>query len=130
MLAPTPVADAERIVAAIDELGPGGSTNMEAGLLLGYEQARAAFRPDALNVVVLASDGVANVGVTDPTVLTEQITKAGEEGIHLVTVGYGMGNYNDHLMEQLADQGDGFYTLRRHVRGGRASCSSTTSRRR
>ena len=109
VLAPTPVADAERIIAAIDELGPGGSTNMEAGLLLGYEQARAAFDPDALNVVVLASDGVANVGVTDPTVLTDQITQAGEEGIHLVTVGYGMGNYNDHLMEQLADQGDGFY---------------------
>jgi Ca-activated chloride channel family protein len=110
VLAPTPVADAERIIAAIDELGPGGSTNMEAGLLLGYEQAREALRPDALNVVVLASDGVANVGVTDPTVLTEQITTAGEEGIHLVTVGYGMGNYNDHLMEQLADQGDGFYS--------------------
>ncbi|MET0458867.1 MAG: von Willebrand factor type A domain-containing protein [Ilumatobacteraceae bacterium] len=109
VLAPTAVADAERIIAAIDELGPGGSTNMEAGLLLGYEQARDAFRPDALNVVVLASDGVANVGVTDPTVLTDQITQAGEEGIHLVTVGYGMGNYNDHLMEQLADQGDGFY---------------------
>ena len=110
VLAPTKVADAERIIAAIDELGPGGSTNMEAGLLLGYEQARAAFDPAALNVVVLASDGVANVGSTDPTVLTEQITKAGEEGIHLVTVGYGMGNYNDHLMEQLADQGDGFYS--------------------
>lgn len=110
VLAPTPVADAEEIVAAIDALGPGGSTNMEAGLLLGYEQARDAFRADALNVVVLASDGVANIGVTDPTVLTEQITAAGEEGIHLVTVGYGMGNYNDHLMEQLADQGDGFYS--------------------
>ena len=110
VLAPTKVADAERIIAAIDELGPGGSTNMEAGLLLGYEQARAAFDPAALNVVVLASDGVANVGSTDPAVLTAQITKAGEEGIHLVTVGYGMGNYNDHLMEQLADQGDGFYS--------------------
>ncbi len=110
VLAPTPVADAERIITAIDELGPGGSTNMEAGLVLGYQQARAAYRPDALNVVVLASDGVANVGSTDPTVLTDQITEAGEEGIHLVTVGYGMGNYNDHLMEQLADQGDGFYS--------------------
>ncbi len=110
VLAPTKVADAERIIAAIDELGPGGSTNMEAGLMLGYQQARAAFDSAALNVVVLASDGVANVGSTDPTVLTEQITKAGEEGIHLVTVGYGMGNYNDHLMEQLADQGDGFYS--------------------
>ena len=63
-----------------------------------------------MNVVVLASDGVANQGVTDPQVLTDEITQAGDEGIHLVTVGYGMGNYNDHLMEQLADRGDGFYS--------------------
>ena len=82
---------------------------MEAGLLLGYEAARQSYDPDALNVVVLASDGVANQGVTDPEVLTDEITQAGDEGIHLVTVGYGMGNYNDHLMEQLADHGDGFY---------------------
>lgn len=110
VLAPTAVSEAETIIDAIDELGPGGSTNMEAGLLLGYDQAREAYQPDGINVVVLASDGVANVGVTDADVLTQQITQAGEEGIHLVTVGYGMGNYNDHLMEQLADQGDGFYS--------------------
>ncbi len=110
VLAPTPVAEAERIIAAIDELGPGGSTNLEAGLLLGYEQARAAYREGGLNVVVLASDGVANVGSSDPAVLVEQIGDAGDAGIHLVTVGFGMGNYNDHLMEQLADQGDGFYS--------------------
>jgi Ca-activated chloride channel family protein len=110
VLPPTPVAEWPDIVEAIDALGPGGSTNMEAGLLLGYEQARDAYDPDALNVVVLASDGVANVGVTDADVLTDTITQAGDEGIHLVTVGYGMGNYNDHLMEQLANQGDGFYS--------------------
>jgi Ca-activated chloride channel family protein len=104
------VQDVDRIVAVIDAMRSEGSTNMEAGLMLGYDQARAAFRPGGLNVVVLASDGVANVGSTDPTVLTEQITKAGEQGIHLVTVGYGMGNYNDFLMEQLADRGDGFYS--------------------
>ena len=72
--------------------------------------ARENYDPEALNVVVLASDGVANQGVTDPEVLTDEITQAGDEGIHLVTVGYGMGNYNDHLMEQLADLGDGFYS--------------------
>ncbi len=110
LLAPTPVAEWPRIVDAIDALQPGGSTNMEAGLLLGYEAARESYDPEALNVVVLASDGVANQGVTDPEVLTDEITQAGEEGIHLVTVGYGMGNYNDHLMEQLADLGDGFYS--------------------
>jgi Ca-activated chloride channel homolog len=110
LLAPTAVAEWPRIVDAIDALQPGGSTNMEAGLLLGYQSARENFDPEALNVVVLASDGVANQGVTDPEVLTDEITQAGEDGIHLVTVGYGMGNYNDHLMEQLADQGDGFYS--------------------
>jgi Ca-activated chloride channel family protein len=110
VLAPTPVEEWRDIVDAIDALAPGGSTNMEAGLLLGYEQARESHDPDDINVVVLASDGVANQGVTDPEVLTRQITQSGEEGIHLVTVGYGMGNYNDHLMEQLADQGDGFYS--------------------
>ena len=110
LLPPTPVAEWPTIIEAIDGLAPEGSTNMEAGLLLGYEQAHQSFDPDAINVVVLASDGVANQGVTDPEVLTQQITQAGEDGIHLVTVGYGMGNYNDHLMEQLADQGDGFYS--------------------
>jgi Ca-activated chloride channel family protein len=121
VLAPTPVEEWRDIVDAIDALVPSGSTNMEAGLLLGYEQARetaASHRGDeaAIDVVVLASDGVANQGVTDPEVLIDEITDAaeegpaGEQGIHLVTVGYGMGNYNDHLMEQLADQGDGFYS--------------------
>ena len=110
VLAPTPVEEWRDIVAAIDALVPSGSTNMEAGLMLGYEQARENFDADDLNVVVLASDGVANNGVTDPEVLTDRITQSGEDGIHLVTVGYGMGNYNDYLMEQLADQGDGFYS--------------------
>lgn len=109
LLEPTPVSERDTIVRAIDELVPGGSTNMEAGLRMGYAQAREAHREDGINVVVLASDGVANVGVTNGGVLAEEIAGAGEQGLHLVTVGYGMGNYNDTLMEQLADQGDGFY---------------------
>lgn len=108
LLPPTPVRERATVLDAVDRLRPGGSTNLEAGLTLGYEQARATLDPDAVNTVVLASDGVANVGATDPTVLTE-ITQGSEDGIHLVSVGYGMGNYNDVLMEQLADQGDGFY---------------------
>lgn len=109
LLEPTPVSRSDEIVAAIDRLRAGGSTNLEAGLLLGYDQARAAHRDDATNVVLLASDGVANVGVTDGSRLADAIRDNGRRGIHLVTVGYGMGNYNDHLMEQLADRGDGFY---------------------
>ncbi len=110
LLAPTAAADTATIVAAIEQLTPGGSTNMEDGLRLGYRQAREAFRPDGVNVVVLASDGVANVGLSDPDGLTEMIRQAGSEGISLVAVGYGMGNFNDDLMEQLANQGDGFYS--------------------
>ncbi|GAB4075750.1 hypothetical protein GCM10028781_05130 [Nostocoides australiense] len=110
VLPPTKVRDSDRIVAAIDKLRPSGSTNMEAGLELGYRQAEAAYDPDGVNAVVLASDGVANVGVTESSTLTDTITQASSKGIHLVTVGYGMGNYNDTLMEQLADHGDGFYS--------------------
>ncbi|WP_256838281.1 vWA domain-containing protein [Ornithinimicrobium faecis] len=109
VLEPTKVADRDTIIGAIDDLTSGGSTNMEAGLRMGYEQAREAHVEDGINVVVLASDGVANVGMTDGDALADEIAGAGEEGIHLVTVGYGMGNYNDTLMESLANQGDGFY---------------------
>ena len=109
LLEPTPIGRTETILDAIDRLRPGGSTNMEAGLRLAYDQAREAYRDDAINAVVLASDGVANVGTTGAGGLTDMIQRAGADGIHLVTVGYGMGNYNDHLMEQLADRGNGFY---------------------
>jgi Ca-activated chloride channel family protein len=109
LLEPTPVADTDAILDAVERLRPGGSTNLEAGVRLGYEQARAGFDPDAVNLVVLCSDGVANVGRTGPGSITDLIAREGADGIHLVTVGFGMGNYNDHLMEQLADRGDGFY---------------------
>lgn len=109
LLEPTPVEDAQTIVAAIDSLGPGGGTNLEAGLRTGYDLAQSSFSEGAINAVILASDGVANVGITDPDALVTQIRDRADEGIHLVTVGYGMGNYNDDLMEQLANQGDGFY---------------------
>jgi Ca-activated chloride channel family protein len=110
ILEPTPVSDTDAILAAIDELKPGGSTNLEAGLRLGYTEARKSFRDEATNIVLLASDGVANVGRTGPGSIVDEIRSQGAEGIHLVTVGYGMGNYNDNLMEQLADLGDGFYS--------------------
>ncbi len=64
---------------------------------------------DGINRVILASDGVANVGLTDPNSILERIKRDASAGIQLVTVGVGMGNYNDVLLEQLADQGDGFY---------------------
>ncbi len=109
VLEPTAVRDREVILDAIDRLRPGGSTNLEAGLRTGYDLADSAFRRNGINRVVLASDGVANVGMTDPTALAQMITDDASRGIDLVTVGFGMGNFNDVTMEQLADQGDGFY---------------------
>jgi len=102
-------ADKEAVRRAFAELGDGGSTNAEAGLLLGYEEARRAFRPGAVNRIVLCSDGVANVGATDPEALLERVGEEARRGIELTTLGFGMGEYNDHLMEQLADKGDGRY---------------------
>jgi Ca-activated chloride channel family protein len=105
----TPVENARRILRTIDRLRPEGSTNAEEGLVLGYSLAVEAFYPEAINRVILCSDGVANVGNTGPQSILEQIRDHADRGIYLTTVGFGMGNYNDVLMEQLADDGDGFY---------------------
>jgi Ca-activated chloride channel family protein len=111
VLPPTSASDERTIIDAIDALEPGGSTNLEGGLRLGYELAREAGfgGGDGINRVVLASDGVANVGMTDADGILRQIADDATAGIELVAVGVGMGNYNDALLEQLADRGDGFY---------------------
>ena len=109
ILEPTSAQDADRILSAIDSLQPSGSTNAEAGLRLGYQLASDALREGGINRVILASDGVANLGNTDPESILARVRPDAEQGIQLVTVGFGMGNYNDVLMEQLADKGDGFY---------------------
>ena len=109
LLEPTAAAYEHEILAAIDDLRPGGSTNLEAGLETAYALAERAFAEGGINRLVLASDGVANVGTVDPDELTRRISDRAINGIQLVTVGFGMGNYNDETMEQLADQGDGFY---------------------
>jgi Ca-activated chloride channel family protein len=109
LLEPTPASERDEILDVIGRLQPGGSTNLEHGLRLGYDLARSALTENGIDRVVLASDGVANVGLTDPQGILETIRRDAEAGIELVSVGVGMGNYNDVLLEQLADQGDGFY---------------------
>ncbi len=104
-----PSGDLERVRWAIERLTTGGSTNAEEGLVLAYDLMWRSFRPGAINRIVLCSDGVANVGRTGPESILERIGREAEEGIELTTVGFGMGNYNDLLMEQLADRGDGNY---------------------
>ncbi|MEM9892283.1 MAG: von Willebrand factor type A domain-containing protein [Actinomycetota bacterium] len=109
LLAPTSVEESDVILDAIDSLATTGSTNLEAGLQRGYDLADQAYVDGGINRVILASDGVANVGLTDPDGLAQLIRDDADRGIQLVTVGVGMGNFSDVTMEQLADQGDGFY---------------------
>lgn len=103
------VEDREEILGAIARLGPQGSTNAEEGIKIGYRMAGKAFMRGAINRVILCSDGVANVGRTGPESIFKQIKHHADEGITLSTIGFGMGNYNDVLMEQLADKGNGNY---------------------
>jgi Ca-activated chloride channel family protein len=109
ILVPTSGRDSHIILNAIYSLSPEGSTNAEAGLKLGYELAMQAFRPGATNRVILCSDGVANVGATGPDEILRKVHGYVDEGVTLTTVGFGMGNFNDVLMEQLADNGNGSY---------------------
>ncbi len=109
VLNPTNGSDRRTILNAIYSLEPEGSTNLEAGLNLGYELANRAYKSGGINRVIIASDGVANVGNTSPDTLAAQIRGYADSGISLTTIGFGMGNYNDVLMEQLADNGDGNY---------------------
>jgi Ca-activated chloride channel homolog len=109
VLEPTSGGRTEKILRAIDRLEPGGVTNAEAGLLLGYQMAEDAFIHDGINRVILCSDGVANFGETDAGSIWNEIEEYAGRRITLTTVGFGMDNYNDVLMEQLADKGNGFY---------------------
>lgn len=109
VLEPTPGNEQRVILRAVDRLKPEGSTNAEAGLRLGYQMADEAFNPNGINRVILCSDGVANVGNTSPESIWDQVKRYAGQDITLTTIGFGLGNYNDVLMEQLADNGNGFY---------------------
>ncbi|WP_433081823.1 YfbK domain-containing protein [Dactylosporangium sp. CA-052675] len=103
----TQVRDRDGVDAAIDRLKVSGSTNLEAGLRLGYDTARKGFRGNATNRVILLSDGLPNVGTTDATPLVREIQEAAAKQITLMGVGVGS-DYGDRFMEQLADKGDGY----------------------
>ncbi|MFT5479002.1 MAG: Mg-chelatase subunit ChlD, partial [Planctomycetota bacterium] len=95
------------IEAAIYPLQPNGSTNAEAGLMLGYQLAQAGLDLTHNHRVVFLSDGVANVGQTDQNRLAKSVRQNVDAGIYLNTIGVGMNNHNDVFLEQLADKGDG-----------------------
>ncbi|MEW5850642.1 MAG: von Willebrand factor type A domain-containing protein [Myxococcota bacterium] len=108
-LRPTPANEKDRIIPALNNLQVNGSTNVQEGMLLGYRMASVNARPGINSRVILCSDGVANNGVTDADGIFNTVRDEAAGGITLTTVGFGMGHYNDELMERLADQGEGFY---------------------
>ena len=107
VLAPTSGAEYAKIEAAIDSLNPGGSTNGGAGIELAYRLAQQGFVKGGINRVILATDGDFNVGVTDPKQLEQMIERKRKDGVALSVLGFGSGNYNDALMQKLAQIGDG-----------------------
>jgi Ca-activated chloride channel homolog len=109
VLEPTSATSTDDIRSALRSLQPGGSTNAEAGLRLGYSVAQRMFESGATNRVVLLSDGVANVGPNGPEAILAEIGDWSRRDIDLNTIGVGTATYNDEMMEQLADQGNGFY---------------------
>jgi Ca-activated chloride channel family protein len=109
LLPHTGIEQRSEILAAINSLEPGGSTNAEEGLRIGYDLAWRNSSVNHINRVILCSDGVANVGRTGPDEILKEIRAYVQKGITLSTIGFGMGNYNDVLMERLANTGDGSY---------------------
>lgn len=109
VLESTPGDQTAKITAALDSLRAGGRTNGAAGIELAYAQAQQGYIEDGINRVILATDGDFNVGTVDFEALKDLAERKRETGIAITTLGFGTGNYNDHLMEQLADAGNGNY---------------------
>ncbi len=99
----------DTILAALDRLQAGGSTNGGAGIQLAYDTAAAHFIRGGTNRVILATDGDFNVGVTNQGDLTRLIEERAKTGVFLSVLGFGMGNLKDSTMEKLADRGNGNY---------------------
>ncbi len=109
VLPSTPASDRAAILGALDNLSAGGSTNGASGIRLAYEVARAHQAKGGVNRVILATDGDFNVGVTSRSDLLDLIEQERKSGIFLTVLGFGMGNYKDSTLEQLADRGNGNY---------------------
>jgi Ca-activated chloride channel homolog len=106
-LEPTKVSDKNKILQAIDRLDADGSTAGAAGIQEAYRMAEAAFDKAAVNRIILATDGDFNVGIADTSQLKGYIERKRESGIYLSVLGVGRDNYNDALMQALAQNGNG-----------------------
>ena len=106
-LEPTPASQKAKIRSVIDRLGAGGSTAGAEGIRQAYALAEANFDPNGVNRVILATDGDFNVGITNQDELKGYIERERGKGVFLSVLGFGMGNYNDALMQTLAQNGNG-----------------------
>ena len=104
-----PTNDTNKIRTALQSLSAGGSTAGGAGLQLAYNIAEDNFIEGGVNRVILATDGDFNVGVSDRDALVEMIENYRDRDITLTTLGFGQGNYNEAMMEQIANKGNGNY---------------------
>jgi Ca-activated chloride channel family protein len=107
VLEPTQVAEASKILGALDRLRAGGSTAGAEGIRQAYALAEQSFDPDGVNRVILATDGDFNVGITDPEQLQDFVERKRASGVYLSVLGFGQGNLNDALMQRLAQNGNG-----------------------
>jgi Ca-activated chloride channel family protein len=119
LLEPAPASEIESILSAIDTLQPTNGTNAEAGICYGYQMATENLHRELNTRVIFLSDGVANVGFTQPEEILDTIEDATEHGITLTSIGVGMGNFNDVLLEQIANDGEGNYYYVDNVREAR-----------
>lgn len=119
VLKPTSGRDKVKIRNAIDQLTAGGSTAGASGIKLAYQMAREGFIDKGINRILLATDGDFNVGISDFDSLKQMAAEQRKSGVSLTTLGFGVDNYNEHLMEQLADAGDGNYAYIDNLREAR-----------
>ncbi|MCP1515745.1 Ca-activated chloride channel family protein [Pseudomonas migulae] len=119
VLEPTSGREKAKIRTAIDQLTAGGSTAGASGIELAYQMAQQAFIPKGINRILLATDGDFNVGISDFDSLKQMAVDKRKTGVSLTTLGFGVDNYNEHLMEQLADAGDGNYAYIDNLREAR-----------
>lgn len=102
------IGDGSALRRVIESIEPNGSTNLHDGLLLGYKEAKKNFRKDATNRVILLTDGIANVGTTDPNTIAAESSEFNSQGLDLSTIGVGL-DLNNELLRTLATRGRGLY---------------------
>jgi len=105
----TPIENIDKIQDAVEAIKTGGSTDLARGVMVGYQIAANHFKKSAMNQVIICSDGVANVGHLEADKIIKRVEAFKKQGVSFTSIGFGLGDYNDQLLQKLALRGDGFY---------------------